>query len=157
LIHEFYLLTLTYVDGSIVCGWFTSGWLRITIQIESCDSSVFSSRFLRWRRSITNRCWLIVRTSTRRDTVNWAQYYWWAQDEPSCLLRSRDHTIMPSTTRTWGGTTRKRWLQYGTAWTLMSTWTSRYCTLRSLWMSCPTYHIHTRLSEQLAFNQSIFS
>jgi hypothetical protein len=69
LIHEFHLLTVTYAGGSVVCGWSTSGWLRITIQIESCGSSVFFSRFLRQRRSIISRCWLTVRTSTRREAV----------------------------------------------------------------------------------------
>jgi hypothetical protein len=58
------MLTLTYAGESIVCGWFNYGWLRITIQIKSCDSSICSSMFLRRRRSITSRCWLIVRTST---------------------------------------------------------------------------------------------
>jgi hypothetical protein len=162
LIHEFHLLTVTYAGESIVCGWLIFEKLRITIQIGLFGSSVFSSRFLRWRWSITSRCWLIVRISTCRETVKDKMSIGRSitggdRMSPSCLSRSYDRTTMSSTTRTWGGTTRERWLQYGTAWTLTSTWASHYRTPRSLWMSYRTYHIHTRLPERLAFNQYIFS
>jgi hypothetical protein len=159
---NFICLGCTYAVGSVVCGWFISGWLRITIQIESCGSSVFFSRFLRRRRSITSRYWLTVRTTTRREAVRGKisigrSITGGHRMSPSYLSRSRDRTTMPNTTRTWGGsTTREGWLQYGMAWTLMSTWVSRYRTPRSLWMSYHTYHIHTRVPERLAFNQSIF-
>jgi hypothetical protein len=114
LLHQIVLIcmkwhgNLTYVGGRIVCEWFTSGWLRITIQIESCDSSVFSSRFLRRRRSITSRCWLIVRTSTHREAVKGKMSIGRSitgghKTSPSCLSRSHDRTTMPSTIRTWGG------------------------------------------------------
>jgi hypothetical protein len=143
LIHKFHLLTVTYAVGSIVCGWFISGWLRITIQIESYDSSVFSSRFLHRHRSITNRCWLIVSTSTHREAVKdeksiGRNITGGHRTSPSCLSQTRDRTTMPNTTRTWGGTTREGCLQYGTTWTLTSTWASRYCNPRSLWMSYRT-------------------
>jgi hypothetical protein len=46
-----------------VCEWFTSGWLRITIQIESCGSSTCTSRSLHRFRSITSKCSRIARTS----------------------------------------------------------------------------------------------
>jgi hypothetical protein len=160
LIHEFNLLTLTYAGGTVMCGWFIYGWLRITIQIESCGSSVFFSRLLCRHRSITSRCWLIVRTSTRQETVKGKMSIGrsitgWHRTSPSCL--SHDRTTMPSTIRTWGGIIREGCIQYGTAWTLTSTWAGRYRTPRSLWMSYPTYHIHTRMSERLAFNQSNYS
>jgi hypothetical protein len=162
LIHEFHLLTVTYACRSIVCGWFISGWLRITIQVESCDSSVFSSRFLHQRRSIISRCRLTVRISIFQEAVKGKMSIGCSitgghRTSPNCLSWSRDRMTMPSTTRTWGGTTREGWLQYGTAWTLTSNWASRYRTPRSLWMSYRTYHIHIRLPERLALNQSIFS
>jgi hypothetical protein len=111
--------------------------------------------------SITSRYWLTVRTSTRREAVRGKISIGRSitgehRMSPSYLSQSRDRTTMPSTTRTWGGTTRVRWLQYDMAWTLMSTWVSRYRSPRSLWMSYRTYHIHTRVPERLAFNQSIF-
>jgi hypothetical protein len=145
-----------------VCGWFTSGWLKITIKIESCDSSIFSSRFLRRRRSITSNCWLIVRTSTHREAVKGRMSIGHSitgghRASLSCLSRSLDRTTMPNTIRTWGDITREIWLQYGIKWTLTSTWASRYRTPRSLWMSCPMYHIHTRMPERLVFNQAIYS
>jgi hypothetical protein len=45
------------------CGWFISGWLIITIQIRSCNSSTFTNRSLHRFRCLTSTCSRIVRTS----------------------------------------------------------------------------------------------
>jgi hypothetical protein len=145
-----------------VCGWFTSGWLRITIQIESCDSSIFSSGSLHGLRSITSKCWRIVRTSTHWEVMKdimWIRHsiIGGHRTSLSCLSRSHDRMTLPNIISTWGGITREEWLQSGTEWILRSNWVSYYHTLRSMWMSWHTYHIHTRMSERLAFNQTIYS
>jgi hypothetical protein len=123
LVHEFNLLTLTYACGCVVCGWFTSGWLRITIQIESCNGSIFFTRFLRRGRSITSKCWCNPRTSAHREAMKGKMWIGCSiigghRTSPSCLSWSRDRTTLPSTIGTWGGITREGWLQYGTKWTL---------------------------------------
>jgi hypothetical protein len=160
-VHKFNPQTLTYAGGCVVCGWFTSWWLRITIQIESCGSSIFFTRFLR-RWSITSKCWRIARTSTHWEAVKGRMWIWCStigghMTSPSCLSRSRDCMTLPNTIRTWGGIIREEWLQYGTEWTLKSTSVGHYRIPRSLWMSCPMYHIHTKMPEWLAFNQTIYS
>jgi hypothetical protein len=148
------------VEVSCVDDSFLDDWESLSI--GSCGSSVFSNRFLRRCRSITSRCWLTVRTSTHREAVKGKMSIGRSitggrRMSPSCLSQSHNRTTMPNTTRTSGDTIREGWLRYNTAWALTSTWASRYRTPRSLWMSYRTYHIHTRLSERLAFNQSIFS
>jgi hypothetical protein len=145
-----------------MCGWFTFGWLRMTIQIESFDSSIFSSRSLRRLRSITSKCWHIARTNTHREMAN--DRMWIGNiiigghmTNPSCLSRSRDRTTLPSIIRTWGDITRDRWLQSGTELTLRINWVSHYHTPRCLWMSWHMYHIYIRMLERLAFNKTIYS
>jgi hypothetical protein len=132
-----------------MCGWFISGWLRITIQIESCDSSTFSRRSLCRLRSITSKCSRIARTSTHREVMK-AIMWIGHKTSPSCLSRRCDRTTLPSIMFIWGGIIRKGWLQSGTEWTLRNNWVSQYYTPRSLWMNWHTYHIHTRMSERLA-------
>jgi hypothetical protein len=145
-----------------VCGWFTSGWLRITIPIESCSSSIFSSMSLHRLRSITNKCWRITRTSTHREVAK--DRMWIGHSiiggyrmSPSYLLWSHDRMILPSIIRTWGGWTR----QDGYNLVQNEHWEAIESVItappRSLWMSWHMYHIHTRMPERLAFNQTIYS
>jgi hypothetical protein len=145
-----------------VCGWFTSGWLRITIQLELCGNSTFFSKSLPLLRSITSKCWCIARTSTHREVVKGGMWIGHNiigehRTNSSCLSRSPDRTNLLSIMLIWDSIIREGWLQFGMEWTLRNNWVNHYRTSRSMWMSWHTYHIHIRMPERLAFNQTIYS
>jgi hypothetical protein len=67
-----------------MCGWFTSEWLTIIIQIRSYVNSTYTNRTLHQFQFLTSTCSHIALTSIHPKVVKakiWID--WWTQDEPN--------------------------------------------------------------------------
>jgi hypothetical protein len=139
-----------------MCGWFTSEWLTIIIQIRSYVNSTYTNRTLHQFQFLTSTCSHIALTSIHPKVVKakiWIEKNTIGGHRMSliCLSRRPDCTSLPSTLCTWVGITREWWSRSGTRWTLTSNWVSQYRIRMSLWMSWHTYHAYTSRLKRWAF------